>query len=69
MSPVLSTAQLWYSQHKKDMDLFEWLQRKVTKMICGIEHFDYEEGLRQLHFVSQEKKRLQGDFTVVFLCP
>jgi len=28
-----SCIQLWSPQHKKDMDLLEWVQRKVIKMI------------------------------------
>ena len=32
-----SCIQLWSSQHRKDMDLLEWVQRRATKMIRGIE--------------------------------
>jgi len=28
-----SCLQLWSPQHKKDMDLLEWVQRRATKMI------------------------------------
>ena len=28
-----SCVQLWGPQHKKDMELLEWVQRRVTKMI------------------------------------
>jgi len=28
-----SCVQLWSPQHKKDMNLLEWVQRRVTKMI------------------------------------
>jgi len=30
-----SCIQLWSPQHRKDMDLLEWVQRKATKMIRG----------------------------------
>ena len=28
-----SCVQLWSPQHRKDMDLLEWVQRRATKMI------------------------------------
>ncbi|GAB0209195.1 hypothetical protein GRJ2_003385200 [Grus japonensis] len=43
--------QLWSPQHRKDMDLLEWVQRRATKMIRGMEHLSYEERLRTLAFV------------------
>jgi len=40
-----SCTQLWSPQHRKDMDLLEWVQKKATKMIRGLEHLSYEERL------------------------
>ncbi|KAK4830076.1 hypothetical protein QYF61_008414 [Mycteria americana] len=34
--------QLWSPQHKKDMELLEWVQRRATKMIRGMERLSYE---------------------------
>ena len=55
--------QAWGSQHKKNAELLEQVQRRVIKMIRGLEHLSYEERLRELGLFSREEK---GDLTVVF---
>ena len=58
--------QALVTQHKKDAELLEEVQRRITKMIIELEHFYYEEGLMELDLFTMEKKRLWGDFTVAF---
>ena len=51
-----SCIQLWSPQHRKDMDLLEWAQRRTTKMIRGLECRCYEERLRELELSSLQKE-------------
>jgi len=67
MRPQLeSCVQLWSPQDRKYMDLLEQVQKRVTKMIKGLEHHSYEARLRKLGLFNLEKRQIWGDLIAVF---
>lgn len=66
LQPCLeSCVQLWALQYKKDLKLFESIQRRAVKMVKGLERKPYEKQLRALDLSSLEKKRLSRGLAAV----
>ncbi|TRZ08548.1 hypothetical protein HGM15179_018561 [Zosterops borbonicus] len=48
-------VQFWAPQDKRDREPLKWVQQRATKMMNGLEHLVYEEGLQQLDLFSLKK--------------
>ena len=48
----------WVPQHRQDVELSEWVQRRSMKMIRGLEHLSYADKLRSGLVQPGEEKAL-----------
>ena len=58
--------QAWISYRKKDIDTFERLQGRATKIILELRDLSYEERLKECGLSNVEIMRLRGDHIEVF---
>lgn len=56
MRPHLQYCIQFCIQHRKDMDLLEWVQRRAMKIIRRLDNFCCEEKLRELGLFSLEER-------------
>ena len=59
-------VQVWKPYFKKDIDLIEGVQRRMTKMIPALRSYDYPTRLTELHLTTLQERHTRQDLITVY---
>jgi len=59
-------CQIWRSYYKKDIKLIEGEQRRATKLVAGMQDFNYNDKLKMLGLQRLEERRMRSDLIETF---
>ena len=58
--------QAWFPYHKKDIEVLERVQKRVTKMVYGYGDLNYKDRLCLLELPSLEERMVKEDLIEAF---
>lgn len=59
-------VQFWGPQQEKDVELLKCVQRRAPEMLRGLQQLSCEDRPREMGWLSQEKRKLQGHPAAAF---
>ena len=57
---------MWSPQYRRDVELLEHVQRRITKVVQEMEHLSRKDRMRELGLFSLQKRRLWDDLIAAF---
>jgi len=57
----MMVCQIWCPYYKKDINLIEGIQRRATKLVAGMQDFNYNDRLKMLDLQRLEERRMRSD--------
>ena len=59
-------CQIWIPYYKKDIKLIEGVPRRATKLVAGMQDFNYNDRLKMLGLQRLEERRMRSDLIETF---